>query len=100
LPSIYKNLPEQAAAIIQRVKNSLSEASSTYYDGIPTTWKEWDRLRQNNDFKNQALPEYIYSFDAFVGEFGTCTKNKPHLKKVKKDFTTWTKYTTVWSTTK
>lgn len=96
LPDIYKSLPGQIAKTIQKITQDLCVARS-YYDGIPDTRKEWDRLRQNNEFKNQALPEYIFSFDAFVLEFGTCTKDKTHLRKAKREFTTWTKYTTIWS---
>lgn len=100
LPDVYKDLPEQAARIIQQIRLSLTEANN-YYDSMPDTWKEWDRLRQDNTFKNEARPEYIYSFDAFVEEFGICTDPKQgHLKKINKAHTTWNKHNTMWSNRK
>ena len=94
-PNVYDNLPEQATRIIQDIKNNLKEARS-YYDDIPATYKEWDRLRQDNIFKNEALPEYIASFEDFMQEFGTCTKGTRRLKKIDKHYKTWTKHTTRW----
>lgn len=97
LPDVYKNLPEQAARIIQLIKANL-KTSESYYDAMPATWVEWDRLRQDATFKNEARPEFIYSFDAFVGEFGTCASaRKKHLSKMNKDHTTWTTHNTHWS---
>lgn len=95
-PEIYTNLQAQAAEIIKKIR-SLRREANHYYDEMPPTWKEWDRLRQNDTFKNEARPEFIYSFDAFVLEFGTCTRAKRgHLTKINKHHTTWNKHNTIW----
>ena len=95
LPDIYLNLQDQAEQIIHSIKISLSEANA-YYEDVPRTHREWDRLRQNNVFKNEADPIYLVSFDAFVAEFGTCTKKCIHLYKTNKHHTTWNRHNTRW----
>lgn len=96
LPDIYPDLLEQEARIISDIENSLTEAKVSRCV-IPKTRKEWDRLRQDSTFKNEASPEFICSFDAFVEEFGTCARDKPRLRKTNHKHVTWNKHNTEWS---
>ena len=95
---IYIDRYQQEDLIIRDIRFSLSEArsGSIHWDAMPETIREWESLCKMKIFKDEANPQFLLSFDAFIQEFGTCTNPGYHLRLVKKHYTTWTKYTCEW----
>ena len=81
--NIFTNFEQQTARIISRVLGAAQNARGypDYYDAVPDTYREWNRLRTNLNFKNEAPHQLISSFDAFVEEFGMCKRGKTRLAK-------------------
>lgn len=99
--NIFTNFEEQTAHIISKVLEAAQNARGypDYYDAVPDTYKEWNRLRTNLNFKNEAPHQLISSFDAFVEEFGMCKRGKKYLVKINKKHTQWKWDYCKWSKT-
>ena len=95
LPEVYYRREQQEKAIVAKHQRSLTEAKALL-DLTPDTEREWKRVTRQREFKAEADPKFLLSYEAFVEEFGMCPEPKYHLCKVKEHYVTWNKHTCEW----